>query len=68
LEAFDQGSKVYLDIYTFDTPSGEYDEPTKSVTTENLKTAASALEIDDFNFVNQGLVQDEYADYLSSRI
>ncbi|WP_394393207.1 hypothetical protein [Shewanella woodyi] len=67
-EAFDQGSIDYLDIYTFDSPSGEYDETTKSVTAENLKSAASALKIDDFNFVNQGMVQDEYADYLTSCI
>lgn len=67
-EAFDQGSPDYLDIYTFDTPSGEYVEPTKSVTAENLKAAASALKIDDLKFVNQGMVQDEYADYLSSSI
>lgn len=67
-EAFDQGSPDYLDIYTFDSPFGEYDEPTKLVAAENLEKAASELKIDDFNFVNQGIVQDEYADYLSSSI
>lgn len=67
-EAFDQGSLDYLDIYTFDSPSGEYDEPSKSVTAENLKAAVSALKIDHFSFVNQGIVQDEYADYLASSL
>ncbi|MFO6421800.1 hypothetical protein [Motilimonas sp. KMU-193] len=67
-EAFDQGTIDYLDVYTFDPLSGEYDEPTKLVTAENLKSAALALKVDNFNFVNQGMVQDEYADYLSSSI
>jgi len=67
-EAFDQGTIDYLDVYTFESLSGEYDEPTKSVSAESLKSAASALKIETLNFINQGIVQDEYADYLSTSI
>jgi hypothetical protein len=67
-EAFDQGSIDYVDVYTFDSPTGEYDEPTKSVTAETIKSSALELGINNFNFINQGIVQDEYADYLSTSI
>jgi len=67
-EVFDQGSIGYVDVYTFDSPSGEYYEPIKSVAAETIKSAALELGIKDFNFINQGIVQEEYADFLSSSI
>ena len=66
-EAIDQGSEDYVDLYTFDSPSGEYNEPVKSVVSDNIEGAVSLLCIDKLNFVNQGVVQDEYLSYLSSR-
>ena len=67
-EAFDQGSADYVDIYTFDSPTGEYDEPSKTVEAPSLEAAASKLDIDNFNFVNQGVVQDEYAQFVEASI
>jgi hypothetical protein len=66
-EAIDQGSEDYLDIYTFDSPSGEYDEPVKIIQSPSLESAANMLGITELNFVNQGVVQDEYGSYLESR-
>lgn len=65
-EAYDQGSEDYIDIYTFDSPSGEYDEPVKLVHCDDIEDAAKELGVSEFNFVNQGVVQDEYSSYLAS--
>ena len=66
-EAFDQGSKDYVDVYTFDSPSGEYDEPVKSVVAPSLEKAANELGITEPKYVNQGIIQDEYLSYLQQR-
>ncbi len=66
-ESLDQGSEDYLDIYSFDSKSGEYDEPVEVVKSNDIETAAMALGINEFNFVNNGVVQDEYASYLETR-
>ena len=65
-ESYDQGSDNYIDIYTFDSPSGEYDEPVKVVHSSSLENAANKLGISELNFVNQGVIQDEYLSYLES--
>jgi hypothetical protein len=65
-EAVDQGSEDYLDIYTFDSPTGDYNEPVLVVETESVELAAKALGLNELNFVNQGVVQDEYLAYLKS--
>jgi hypothetical protein len=67
-EAFDQGSSDYVDIYTFDSPSGEYDEPKKIIEAPSLEAAARELGIKNLNFVNQGIVQDEYAQHIETSI
>ncbi|MFV0595518.1 hypothetical protein [Shewanella sp.] len=67
-EVYDQGSEDYLDIYTFDSPTGEYHEPVKVVHSENIENATKELGISSLNFVNQGVVQDEYGSYLLSHI
>lgn len=67
-EVLDQGSIDYLDVYTFESLAGEYDQPAKTISSESLKSAMSVLNVDNLNFINQGIVQDEYADYLSSSI
>lgn len=65
-ESYDQGSPDYIDIYTFDSPSGEYDEPVRVVHSDCVENAAKELEITQLNFVNQGVIQDEYLSYLES--
>lgn len=65
-EALDQGSEEYVDVYTFESPSGEYDEPVKIVTSKSIEDAAIHLGIKELNFVNYGVVQDEYLSYLKS--
>jgi hypothetical protein len=65
-EAFDQGSKDYCDIYTFDSPNGEYDEPVKTVSSVNIEQAAKELGITELKFVNQGVAESEYIAYLES--
>ncbi len=66
-ESLDQGSEDYLDIYTFDSKTGEYDEPVKVANTESIEIAASTLGISELKFVNYGVAQDEYASYLDTR-
>jgi hypothetical protein len=65
-EAFDQGSEDYIDLYTFDSPSGEYDEPVKVVASKCIESAANQLGIKELKFVNGGVVEDEYISYLKS--
>ena len=65
-ESYDQGSTENIDIYTFDSPSGEYDEPVKEVHSSSIKNAAKELGISKLNFVNQGIIQDEYLSYIES--
>ncbi|WP_299769036.1 hypothetical protein [uncultured Pseudoteredinibacter sp.] len=65
-EAFDQGSEDYIDIYTFDSPSGEYGEPVKMVTSKSIESAANQLGIKELKLVNSGVIQDEYNSYFKS--
>ncbi|WP_418357063.1 MULTISPECIES: hypothetical protein [Shewanella] len=65
-EAFDQGSVEYCDIYTFDSPNGEYDEPVKTVISVDIEMAAKELGIIDQKFVNQGMAESEYIAYIES--
>lgn len=67
-EAIDQGSEDYVDLYTFNSLSGDYNDPVKSVISDGIESAASQLGIGELKFVNQGVVQDEYLSYLSNRI
>ncbi|MDP2634724.1 MULTISPECIES: hypothetical protein [unclassified Pseudoalteromonas] len=66
-EALDQGSKDYADIYSFDSPAGDYNEPVKVVESPDLTAAMKELGITNQQFINSGVVQDEYIDYLESR-
>lgn len=65
-EALDQGTEDYLDIYTFDSPTGDYNEAVRTVEAENVELAAKELGLNELKFVNQGVVQDEYLSYLKS--
>jgi hypothetical protein len=68
-EVLDDGGPEFLDVYEFSPLDA--DQPYGVTTT--LKDARGALEFaigagaDPCRFVNAGIVQDEYADYLSSR-
>lgn len=69
-EAEDVGNAEYVDIYSFPTMGDEPGDPIALVTFTELQDAiAHACKVwgaDPKRFVNQGVVQDEYADYLSS--
>ncbi|RTR33773.1 hypothetical protein [Shewanella atlantica] len=65
-EALDEGSEDYLDIYSFSPVSGEWDEPVKSVCASSLEQVLEELRVSNSRIVNSGIVQDEYASYLSS--
>ena len=67
-EALDQGSLDYVDVYTFDSPNGDYIEPSKIVEASSLKAAARELDVMNVKFVNQGVVQDEYAQFIEMRV
>ncbi len=62
-EAIDKGSEYYLDVYSFPPANGEWDEPVKVFEVSSLNEIAEVLGIGNLNFVNYGVVQDEYGDY-----
>ena len=70
-EAEDVGDAECLDIYSFPMLGEESDEPIALATFTELQDAiAHACQVwgaDPKRFVSQGVVQDEYADYLASR-
>ena len=70
-EAEDVGNAEYLDIYSFPTVGEEPDEPIARATFAELHNAVThackVWDADPKRFVNEGIVQDEYADYLASR-
>ena len=65
-EVYDEGDENYLDLYSFTPANGDYDTPIKTVKSSDLKEIASLLGFDVLNYVNQGVVQDEYNDYLGT--
>jgi len=66
-ESLDQGDEDYLDIYSFDLLSGEYDKPAFKSIGNTLEEAVRSLGLSDIKFVNQGVIQDEYGSYLKQR-
>jgi hypothetical protein len=70
-EAEDVGNAEYLDIYSFPTVGDEPDHPIARASFTGLQDAiAHARTVwgaDPKRFVNQGVIQDEYADYFGSR-
>jgi hypothetical protein len=71
MEVFDEGSENFLDIYQFNTI--DTDEPYGIMT--RFKTAKEALDysIGKYNceinkFVNDGVIQEEYKDYIMTRL
>ena len=65
-EAFDEGREDYLDIYSFTPISGVWDVPVESVYASSLEQVLEQLGISNTRIVNTGVVQDEYAEHLSS--
>jgi hypothetical protein len=71
MEVFDEGDENFLDIYEFSTI--DTDEPYGIMT--KFKTPKEAIDysIEKYNckidkFVNAGVLQEEYRDYLKTRI
>ena len=63
-ESFDDGSEDFLDIYSF-SPLTEEWEPVQTVKGTTLIEVVIKMELPKDKFVNAGVVQDEYADYLA---
>ena len=69
-EVLDPRDPEFLDIYSFQSTSPEPDEP---IAEQRFEDLAAALEFvtrewsaKQDRFVNEGVAQDEYADYLAS--
>lgn len=65
-ESLDEGSEDFLDVYSFSPASGEWDEPVEEVQASELEEVLKLLNCPSNKIVNFGVVQDEYASYLSS--
>ena len=65
-EAIDEGSENFLDIYSFSPASGEWDSPAKQAESREFEAVLKELDCSSGKIVNYGLVQDEYAEYLST--
>lgn len=65
-EAIDRGSEDYLDVYSFPPANGVWDMPAKVFEVSSISEIKSSLGVDVLNFVNYGVVQDEYGDYKST--
>ena len=67
-EAQDPRDSEWLDVYSFGTPDGD-DEPLILYQFDSLRDGLAELDRQfpkiSERFVNQGVVQDEYADYLA---
>ena len=68
-EAIDEGSDSFLDLYEFPYASPDDDPPEHFFNTieEVLRYSGSAYGASDSRWVNQFVVQDEYADYLKKQ-
>ncbi len=65
-EVFDDGSENYLDVYSFEQVSPD-DEPVRHsfpTLDEALSFAESSYSAPRARYVNEAVIQDEYADYL----
>ena len=62
-ESLDEGSEDYLDVYSFSPLNGEWNEPVKTVTAQNIEQVLAELEVLPTKLINTGMVQDEYASY-----
>jgi hypothetical protein len=65
-EVFDDGSDDYLDVYSFEQVSPGEDPVRHSFATldEALAFAHASYSAPQDHYVDQGVIQDEYADYL----
>ena len=65
-ESIDEGSPNYLDVYSFSPVSGEWDVPVRSEASSSLDALLELLGCPSNKLVNAGVVQDEYASYISA--
>ena len=71
-EVYDEGSEDYLDLYAFEyleMPEDRFEPfPTEFNTMEDaLRYASAEFGADSRRWVNKGVVQDEYSDFIRSR-
>jgi hypothetical protein len=72
-ETADQGSPTFLDLYEFAPldPALALGEATKELTFDDLSSCLVALAASfpgiPLRFVNEGVIQDEYADFLARK-
>jgi hypothetical protein len=62
-ESYDEGSSEYLDIYSFSPVNGEWDTPSNTISCNNIENLINIFSNFKFNFVNAGVIQDEYASF-----
>ncbi len=67
-EVYDQGNENYLDLYTFENISQDFDLPSKKYQSQSFDELLKSISLDYMNIsdklVNFGIAQDEYLDYL----
>ena len=68
-DAFDDGSEDYLDVYSFEMVEPDFLDPLRVFdgVSEALAYAEENHSADKSRWVNEALVQDEYADLLASK-
>ena len=73
-QVYDEGDEDFLDVYDFTDLDGESDEGDGPAAEHHLPTLEDALSLagelygaDPGRFVNEGMIQDEYRDYLQRR-
>ena len=66
-EVIDEGSENFLDIYSFSPISGEW-EPIKEATSSEFEKVLEMFDCPNNRLVNSGVLQDEYSDYLASKV
>jgi hypothetical protein len=72
-ESEDAGSSDFIDLYEFGSldPARESDEPAEQLVFSDLSACIAALSArfpdGALRFVNEGVIQDEYADFIAGR-
>jgi hypothetical protein len=73
-EVYDEGDEEWLDVYAFTGTDDDPDERDSPAAEHHLSTLEEALSLaqelygaDPERFVNAGVIQDEYGDYLQRR-
>ncbi len=70
VECFDDGNEGFTDVYAFSTldPDEPYIENTFDDADDAIEFAISNYRASETKFVASGMIQDEYKDYLKTRL